>query len=92
MSNVTIRIEVTPSKTSAYWVAIDTTPVTLTNGVGQITFDAGASAVLVWWFTGDPGASLELAISRPNGTALVSTKSTMPAGEVVHAGFKRFSP
>lgn len=93
MTQKTLRIKATPDKNvTGYWVSVDATDVTLENGEGTVTFDAGETAVLVWWISGSSGAALALVAKDLEDQVLVESKSTIPKNETVHAGFKRFNP
>lgn len=93
MAEKTVRVEAKPDKkVSAYWVSIDDQDVEIENGVGEVTFDAGETAVLVWWLTGRSGATLSLVVKDTNGKILVQRNSSIPDRDNRHANYKRFKP
>jgi len=77
---------------SAYWIAVDSKDVDLTNGEGSISLTSGNTEhVLVWWFEGNPNTKMKIVGTDSNNKTVVEVKeSKIRPGRRRGAGFKIF--
>ena len=90
MAEKVVSLKATGADGMAYWLAVDSKDVKMTNGKGEVTVDGSGNHILVWWMVGEPGDALS--IEGKEGTRIVvGVKETkIPSGSSKGAGYKRF--
>lgn len=93
MAKVNVDFTVKPGTgVLGYWIAVGDQDVGLQDGKGTTQLESGETAVLIWWFVGNPGSKVGI-VGKVGQRVIVEVKeSKVPQGETQGSGFKRFTP
>jgi hypothetical protein len=89
MPTVKIKVKVSASPTMKYWLAIDQTDLTITNGESSVALSDVEEHVLIWWMVGNPGDVLSVTGSAGLTEVFSVKESKIPVGKTKGAGFRK---
>lgn len=90
MRSKKINFEVTTGA-SAYWIAVDSDDLDLTNGKGSAVLSTEIEHVLIWQFVGNPNTKMSIVGTDSAGEVVVEVKeSKIRRGRHRGAGFRIF--
>ena len=92
MAKRTVNFSVTTKDgVKAYVIDVGVEEVPMVNGKGSLPLDTGIEHLLVWRFTGDPGAKLSIVGTVGAKTVVEVKQSTIPPHRIHGAGVKPFT-
>jgi hypothetical protein len=79
------------SDVKAYEIDVGLEIVPINNDEGSLAVESGVEQLLVWRFTGDPGAKLAIVGKVGEATVVEVKESTIPPQRIHGAGYRPFT-